>query len=305
MRYLGNYYELFDRIGRWAGSQPRSLMWERSSRYYIPSFHGTWDNFTKTVQQDHLRSGKRTMYGPVNYPDRKKLRSEERGESPLPKNCGGGQDPAQCGVGEAADLITFGPIFDVPSSGWVFSNDITGYGDEASFNSPPRRASIVTAGRLSRRLIMAMHEETWRHRHTMFSEMFPATVALHHGFKAIYAPHPTYLDRAWTPLGSTIDAAFNSGEDHSTSGTNSPFHLGNEHNQKGTSWYYHSEFAGLLWRRWLGYAQMDGRGGMGGMNGGGTLRGGVEEETKPDSTGRMCLRSMFLHPIKSEKPDSK
>ncbi|KAG5980680.1 hypothetical protein E4U55_003780 [Claviceps digitariae] len=301
MRHLGNYFELFDRIGRWADTQTRSLMWERNERYYIPSYHGSWDNFTKTIERDHIESGRQGIFGPADFPGKKPLFFEERGESQLPESCGEGQDAAQCGVGEGADLITFNPIFEVSGSGWVFSNDITGYTGVTN-DSPPRRSCIVTAGRLSRRLLLAMHEEVWRHQQTMFSEMFPASTALHRGFKAIYAPHPISLERAWTPVGSAVDKGFNSGRDHSTSGANSPFYLGNEHVHKGSTFYYHSEFAGRLWRRWLGYPQMDGRGRSGESNSG-ELRGGVEEEKRPDGSGRMCLRSMLFHPIKSEAPD--
>lgn len=302
MRYVGNYYELLDRVGRWADAQPRALMWERSARYYIPEHHGSWDNFTQAVQRDTINSGKPPIFGPVSYDKKKLLRFEQRSDPVLPSICANGEDSEQCGVGEGADLITMNPIFDVPASGWVFSNDVTGYSDTDSSN-PPRRSSIVTAGRLSRRLLLAMHEENWRHHQSMFAEMFPPSVALHHGFKAIFAPHPVYVDRAWQPLGTALDSAFNSGEHHSTSGSNSPFDLSNEHNQKGTSWYYHSEFAGLLWRRWLGYAQMDGRGAFGGRAGEGRMRGGMEEESGEDSSGRMCLRSMLVHPIKHEHPE--
>lgn len=300
MRCLGNYYELFDRLGRWAEKQPRPLLWERNARYYIPSYHGTWDNFTASVQSDVDKAGEQGILGPVDFPSRKPLRGEERGESVLPDNCAASQPPEKCGVGEAADIITLNPIFDTYESGWIFSNDVTGYEDPSEAD-PPRRCAIVTAARLSRRLLSAMHEETWRHHHSMFSEMFPPSIALHHGLKAVYAPHPTYFDRAWQPLGSSIDAAFNSGKDHSVSGRNSPYDLDNEHNQKGTTWYYHSEFAGLLWRRWLGYAQMDGRGEGG--EGSGTERGGPSEERRAKSSGRMCLRSMLVHPIKHEQPE--
>ncbi|KID72221.1 Major facilitator superfamily transporter, partial [Metarhizium brunneum ARSEF 3297] len=302
LRYLGNYFELLDRIGRWADDQPRPLLWERNERYYIPSYHGTWENFTKTVEIDLVQSGRQAVFGPVDHEDRKSLFFEERGERALPDSCGAGHKLTQCGVGEGADLITFNPIFDIAYSGWVFSNDIVGY-KNPSYDNPPRRSSIVTAGRLSRRLLMSMHEEVWRHHRTMFAEMFPASVALHHGLKAVYAPHPVFLDRAWAPAGSAVDAVFNGGRDRSTSGLNSPFYFFNEHNHKGTSFYYNSEFPSLLWKRWLGYAQMDGRGPFGGRRGAGTLRGGYEEESWSDSTGRMCLRSMLLHPIKSEGPE--
>lgn len=298
MRYTGNYYELFDRLGKWADEQPRPLLWERNERYYIPSFHGSWENFTKVVQQDSLHSGRKTVFGPVQFAGNKPLRYEQKGQGLLPESCNPNvnADLTSCGVGEPADIITLNPLFDAADSGWVFNLDVTGYGED-----PPRRCAIVTAGRLSRRLLKAMHEEVWRHHHTMFSEMFPASVALHHGYKAVYTPHPVFLDRAWTPP-SSIDSAFNGGRDHSTSGKGSPFDVGNEHNHKGTSWYYNSEFAGLLWRRWLGYSQMDGRGDGGGVAGFGNRRGGIKEEAEEESSGRLCLRSMLVHPIKHEDP---
>ncbi|KFA64067.1 hypothetical protein S40285_06731 [Stachybotrys chlorohalonatus IBT 40285] len=299
MRYIGNYYELFDRMGKWAGEQPRPLLWERNERYYIPSHHGSWENFTTVVQQHSIESGRTTVFGPMSFPGLKPLQKVQKGKHILPHTCDSGMDRASCGVGEPADLITLNPIFDADESGWIFGLDVTGYGP-----SPPRRCAIITASRLSRRLLMAMHEEVWRNHHSMFSEMFPASVALHHGFKAVYAPHPVFLDRAWNPP-SKIDAAFNGGRDHSASGDGSPYDLRNEHNHKGTSWYYHSEFAGLLWRRWLGYAQFDGRGVNGGRANEGTQRGGKEEETAEESTGRLCLRSMLAHPIKYEHPNER
>ncbi|KAJ6786671.1 hypothetical protein PWT90_08089 [Aphanocladium album] len=298
MRFLGNYYELFDRLGKWADQQPRVRLWERSARYYIPALHGDWDNFTEIVESQTSGAGKPLVFGPLQFHGKKPLRHEQRGESILPASCAVGKDASECGVGEPADLITLNPMFDAENSGWVFAYDTTGYP-----SAPPRRCAIITASRLSRRLLGAMHEEMWRHHHSMFSEMFPPSVALHHGFKAAYAPQPLYLDRAWSA--NAIDKAFNGGQDHSTSGPGSPFDLTNEHNHKGASWYYNSEFSGLLWRRWLGYPQLDGRGRGGGENNGGRLRGGQEEEEAKGGTGRMCLRSMLLHPIKFEDPDER
>ncbi|OAA71441.1 hypothetical protein ISF_01992 [Cordyceps fumosorosea ARSEF 2679] len=300
MRFLGNYYELFDRLGKWADKQSRVRLWERSARYYIPALHGDWDNFTETVERQTTDEERQHILGPLQFHGKRPLRHEQRGESILPASCAVGRDESECGVGEPADLITLNPLFDADNSGWVFAYDTTGYP-----SNPPRRCAIITASRLSRRLLAAMHEEVWRHHHSMFAEMFPPSVALHHGFKAAYAPHPLYIDRAWNPLGGAVDEAFNGGQDHSTSGPGSPFDLTNEHNHKGVSWYYNSEFSGLLWRRWLGYAQLDGRGRGGGEGNRGTMRGGREEESREGGTGRMCLRSMLLHPIKFEDPDER
>ncbi|KAJ3462914.1 hypothetical protein MRS44_007700 [Fusarium solani] len=282
MRYLGSYYEFFDRLGKWAKEQPRTLLWERSARYYIP--------LTTAPGRTSPRASSTTLL-PLAVPPSSTM---------MPPSCSSdAPDRSKCGVGEDADIITLNPLFDTEQSGWVFSDDATGYKAP-----PPRRCAIITASRLSRRLLMSMHEEVWRYHHTMFSEMFPPTVALHHGMKGVYAPHPVFLDRAWYPF-SEIDGAFNAGRDHSTSGPGSPFDQLNEHNHKGTSWYFNSEFGGLLWRRWLGYAQMDGRGKHGGRANEGRERGGKTEEMDEHSSGRLCLRGMLVHPIKFEHPSEK
>ncbi|KAK1760538.1 hypothetical protein QBC47DRAFT_448920 [Echria macrotheca] len=302
MRWIGNYYELFDRLGAWARQQTRIEAWERSEKYYIPYFHGSWDNFTRLVHNETYSAGRRSILGPVDFDGRQPTRAEQAAQTFLPSTCYRAHTSDDmwnhCGVGEDADLITLNPIFDTDESDWMFAEDVTGY--DKSLPIPPRRCAIITASRLSRRLLEVMHEETWRMHHAMFSEMFPASMALHHGLKAVYAPHPVYLDREWDM--EAVDAAFNGGRNHTASGRGSPFGFDNEHNHKGTSWYYHSEFAGLLWRRWLGYAQMDGRGEHGGTFGDGTLRGGRAEEESREGTGRLCLQSRLVHPIKWEDP---
>ncbi|KAI1133438.1 hypothetical protein F5Y10DRAFT_87984 [Nemania abortiva] len=298
MRWTGSYYELFDRLGKWGAKQSRVGAWERSAKYYIPGLHGTWENFTQLVNSEIQTSNKRPMLGPVTFAGKLAL---NQGENFMPASCASGSELSQCGVGEDADLITLNPLFDADESGWVFAGDVTGY--QTALPKPPRRCSIVTASRLSRRLLSVMHEETWRLHHSMFSEMFPSTMAFHHGLKAVFAPHPVFVDRDWPQ--AEIDKAFNGGKDHTSGGHGSPFDLNNEHNHKGTTWYYNSEFAGLLWRRWLGYAQMDGRGKDGGRAGEGAMRGGREEEQNPANSGRLCLRSMLVHPIKWEDPTEK
>ncbi|KAH6655420.1 hypothetical protein BKA67DRAFT_236379 [Truncatella angustata] len=296
MRWVGSYYELFDRLGKWGAKQNRIGMWERASKYYIPEFHGSWDNFTELVDHETKAAGRRGILGPIIFAGKTNLQNGEEGF--MPATCSTGSDMSQCGVGEDADLITLNPMFDTNDSGWVFASDATGY--DLRYQQPPRRCAIVTASRLSRRLLSVMHEETWRLHHSMFSEMFPPSMALHHGLKAVYAPHPVYLDRAW-PV-EAIDKNFNGGRDRTTGGHGSPFDITNEHNHKGSSWYYNSEFAGLLWRRWLGYAQYDGRGDDGGRANEGSIRGGRAEEANENGSGRLCLRPMLVHPIKWENP---
>ena len=123
-----------------------------------------------------------------------------------------------------------------------------------------------------------MHAENALHGHAMCSEMWPPSVALQHGLKAVFAPHPLFVDRAW-PL-KYLERTFNGGPRGSAGGRGSVFGKG-EHNFQGTSWYYNAQFASKLWKRWVGM-EVDGAGGEGFEN----------------VQGRMCLRSMLLHPIK-------
>ncbi|KAK5019065.1 hypothetical protein LTR16_000900 [Cryomyces antarcticus] len=276
IRYIGHYYELFDGLGHWARRQRRKWLWERNAKYYNKALYGDWEQFSEIVRQENEAAGNRPVWGPVAFPNAS-LVQEQYGVRPPGKV----EKEAHelWGVGEEADLITLNPIFDPDGSGWVFEKDVTGYDLEVPI--PPRRAAIITAGRLSRRLLNVMHEENLRLKHTMFTEMWPPSCALHYGLKAVYAPHPVYFDRKW-PL-DDFENIFNGGRYGSSGGNaSSVFHCAHEHNQQGSSWYYNSRFAGPLWRRWLGHTE----------NG----EGGAEEE-KEDS-GRMCLRSMLLHPIK-------
>lgn len=276
IRYIGSYYELFSQTGKWARKQSREMIWERSSLYYIPAFHGTWTNFSDQVDRDMLLRARQPVRGPVDRP------VEFASEDFLPKSCRDDKNFSHCGIGEAADLITFNPIFDAQGSGWVFSKDITGYGSKKT-PIPSRRSTIVAAGRLSRRLLHVMHEETLIMHHTMFTEMFPPTMALHHGLKAVYAPHPMYMERAW-PV-DKVNSVFNGGRDGTPGGPKSPFKQSNEGCHKGTTWYYDAEFAGALWRLWLGLHERE-----------------ENANAAADGSSRLCLRSMLFHPIKWEEP---
>jgi hypothetical protein len=133
---------------------------------------------------------------------------------PLP-GCSADLYQSLCCVGEEADLITVNPTFNASNLGWVFSRDITGY--DRRFPIPPRRTALVTAGRLLKRLLKAMHDEMLSFSHSAFAEMYPPTVALHHGPKTVYAPHPVYFDRRW-PL-EEVGKGFNAGKFGSTGGT--------------------------------------------------------------------------------------
>lgn len=271
VRFTGHYYEFHNNIAKWAKQQPRKGLWERASTYYIPERHGSWENFTEWVESRRIANQSESTWGPVSFNISARLETPAEYYPPHSLE----DDDYKWGVGEEADLITFNPIFDPEYTAWVFGKDLTGY--DRAYPIPPRRAAIITVSRLSKRLLTMMHKETYKMKRVGFPEMYPATVAYHHGLKATYAPHPLYFDRDW-PL-ETIDQVFNDPVDP----FESVFARG-EHNMAGTSFYYNSGFAGALWRRWLGARENN--------------EGGARDEL--EGTGRMCLRSVLVHPIKFE-----
>ncbi|KAI4090665.1 MAG: hypothetical protein LQ344_004568 [Seirophora lacunosa] len=300
VRYTGQWYHFFDRIRKWTKAQPRKGLWERNGRFYIPSVHGSWEDFKQMVRvqtemgtdsPNNIWSGLRTPTGnsmPGSSPTQPKADTPVWGPEPPSDILTDQNDPQpptthekdkyEWGVGEEADLITFNPLFDPDGTTWFFTKDITGYNTTTSL--PPRRAAITTTSRLSRRLLTLMHRETVIKRHTMFSEMWPASVSLHHGLKAVYAPHPMYIDRDWPP--AYLAAVMNAGRNGASGGARTSVYGGREHNFKGTTWFYDAGFAPNLWRRWLGL-KVDNDGG---------------EREELAGEGRMCLPGVLLHPIK-------
>lgn len=296
IRYTGHFYHLFDKVGKWADQQPRKGLWERNGRFYVPSEHGSWDDFKHMVrvQTEHGTAHKSGMYEKISGTPDTPVKSQPPVWGPLPPTGGGDiiesendpkppttfdKDNYEWGVGEPADFITFNPLFDPHATNWILAEDVTGYNTSAGF--PPRRTAIITASRLSRRLLETMHRETALMRHSMFSEMWPGSCALHHGLKAVYAPHPVYIDRRWPT--SYLAAVFNNGLHGASGGARtSIFSDERQHNFLGTTWYYHAGFPGNLWKRWLGY-RVDGDGG---------------EMEEVEGEGRMCLPGMLLHPVK-------
>lgn len=260
MRYTGHYYEFFDRLGQWAKVQPRHGIWERSAKYYFEKLHGTWTEFSNIVERENPVS----ISGPLHFNGSSLLESHVQ------------YNASDAGDGEDADLITLSPLFDPEDSGWYFERDVIGY--DTQLPIPPRRIAIIAAGRVSRQLLNLMHQEMVELKHTMWTEMWAPSVALHYGLKATFAPHPVYYDRDW-PI-TTADRIFNAGKHGSSGGNASSVFGAFEHNFFGSTWYCNARFAGDLWRAWLGRGSRENR-----------LRNGLDQ---------MCLRSMLLHAVKHE-----
>ncbi|KAK4113901.1 hypothetical protein N656DRAFT_605542 [Canariomyces notabilis] len=276
-RVVGHHYDMLSKLGEFARKQPRRGIWERNERFYIPSFYGSYDSqFRATVE--NATAGE-SIWGPPNVPVVKPI-------GPKPPVATPEEDDYRWGVGEEADLIMLSPMFNPVNSGWVMRNQVWGYRSlDFPWGKLPRRTTIITQGRVSRKLLDVMHAEDLRGNHVA-SEMVTQTTALLHGLKAVYAPMPVYFDRAWS--GAQLAKWFNGGPKGQSGSFGSAMGWGQEGRYLGSTWYFRAFPPQRLYNNWMGYED--------------TGIGGPEWE---ESHGRTCLPSMLLHPIKEVKPTEK
>jgi hypothetical protein len=317
-RYTGQHYHFFEKIAQFAEQQPRKLMWERNKRFYIPEAHGSYTSFLNDTHESILKASSEGILPPPVWGPRPYAGAEPP-QHPLgpiaPTTMA--EDNFSWGVGEPADLITLLPMWDPRNTSWSYRNHIWNYvpGVHPVFNAQnpagqgfthpdfmniERRAYINTVVRFSKTLLQAMHNENLAGR-SMQAEMWPTTVALQHGLKAIYAPHPIFADHKWPAryadnifnAHSTVDETTGEAVD-TVPGVwgeleDSPYNHDREYNFHGWSWYYASKFPRVLYRRWLGwqvrvheFGQQE------------EVLGGPEEH----SGERICLPGILLHPVK-------
>ena len=273
-RIIGQHYDFLEKLSSFAKKQPRRGLWERNERYYVPSVHGDYDtDFRKEVEGV---SREETIWGAPDFPFINPVGPKPPVERPE-------KDDYKWGVGEEADLITVAPIINTNFSGWVGANDVWGFNDSSHATQQlPRRVTIVTHSRISKRLLDIMHVENLR-GNVIASEMTCQTIALLHGLKAVYAPMPMFFDRPWK--GKDIVRWFNSGEKGDSGGDNSAIGWGREARYGGITWYYRAGPPQRLYNNLMGYED--------------TKIGGEEWE---EIHGRPCLPPILMHPIKDVAP---
>ncbi|KAL1852072.1 hypothetical protein VTK73DRAFT_9287 [Phialemonium thermophilum] len=273
-RATGHHYDILSKLAGFAKKQPRKGLWERNERFYIPSVHGDYDTeFRKSVAAIY---GDDSVWGPPPLPFIRPIGPQPPVRSPR-------EDNYEWGVGEEADLITLSPLFNPVNSNWILRNQVWGYQDaQHPPEALPRRATIITQSRVSRRLLDIMHVENLRGNH-VGSEMTPQTVALLHGLKAVYAPMPVFFDRPWT--GRQLTKWFNGGPKGESGGFGSAMGWGREGRFTGSTWYFRADPPQRMYNNWMGYED--------------TGIGGLEWEA---TYGRPCLPAMLLHPVKDVHP---
>ncbi|KAK5108510.1 hypothetical protein LTR62_008250 [Meristemomyces frigidus] len=217
VRYTGNYHKLMRSLATWSATQGDKALKRRNARFYIPSVHESYENFSRTVAEADQGEHDKTSKGSVWSDDTE------------------------------ADLITTFPIFDVEGTLWPHKNYIINY-DKS--NMPPRHATVGTNMRLSRRLLDEMDYEN-RQGRSMMSEMWPPTLAYQRKLKVVYVPIPVWLREQWPP--EALESTFNGGRGSEVGGSLGSV-INYEKVFKGSTWYWNAEFALDLYTRWLGLA---------------------------------------------------
>jgi hypothetical protein len=237
-RVIGHTYQFFEQAIEFAKQQPRKYLWERNAYFYTPGAHGNWSDFSAMVAQS--MENKENVWGPVEH-------ESISPAGPIPPVSKSGDDDFEWGVGEEADLITFLPIFDPRNTSWTFPWMVWNLSEDI-----PRRTSVITQWRISRRLLGEMHSAQLKGQ-AFASAMSAPSWALLHGFKAVHVPQPIYVDGKWTP--TEMSRIFNRGPPENMNGD--PHSIWNWDHQFDYLWYrisymFATQTAEDLFRRWLG-----------------------------------------------------
>ena len=239
VRYTGHHYHLLETVSAWAKDQPRKFLWERASRYYVGSIHGSWENFKGVIANTTEGRG---VWGAERTQGIEPIGPEPPTDSPE-------NDDYQWGVGEDADLINLAPVFDPMGSQFLHKDSVEHYAD--GLNTPRRATGTSQLKRLSKRLLRAMHHGQVTLGSDMAPQMFPFSTALHHGLKLVVFPLPVYLDYAKAPR--EMNRIFNN--DQGKSVLNSPFEYEDVWHRM-TYWSTldaQTNYPDELYKRWLGY----------------------------------------------------
>ncbi|KAJ5183661.1 hypothetical protein N7492_001277 [Penicillium capsulatum] len=253
-RHTGHIYHFLDRSISFAKQQPRKYLWERNAYFYTPGAHGTWENFTRLVEEGLTATDQAdtSIWGSILGTGIRPLGPDPPVEHPA-------QDNYTWGIGEEADLITFLPIFNPKDTQWTFPDRIWNfrYGLDT-----PRRTAVITMGRYSRRLLDFIHNAQATRGLGLASEMTGPSWALYHGLKAVHVPHPIYADGQWTP--HELARIYNRGSPGNING--GPDSIWNwdhlyDHIMYRLSYMFTTHTAEDLYRRWLGYRTLENEGG--------------------------------------------
>ena len=257
-RYTGHHYNHLETVAEWSKAQPRQVLWEAASQMYMKGVHKSWENFTVEIREAAKKS---LIRGPL-------LTLGVDPIGPDPPLFHRGKD--LWGIGEEADMITFGSVFDPVTSAFLARNEVDNF-PEGIKHTPRRATAFSSMTRTSKRLLRAMHYGQFTEGMNMAPSMFPASTALHHGLKLVAFPNPIFLDATISP--SALEQTFNH-PDWGKHTFDSPYKYKDLWRRMtfAIATDEESTFASQLYRRWLG---------------------SDEQHTKG-----LCLPGILLHPIR-------
>lgn len=263
VRFTGRYNSLFPSLSAWAEQQPAKGLWRRNTRFYIPSVHGSFENFTES-----------TMASTADFPEASPWIADTLKEA---------YNPGQ------TDLIALFPLFDVSHTAWPHKDYVVNFNTNIV---TPRFGTVGTNMRFSRRMLRIMSHENEAGR-AMMSEMWPPTIAFHHGLRTVVVHHPLFLDRDWPS--DKLMSTFNGGINGRVGGSAGSV-INREHHFGGSTWFWNARLPLRLYRRWM---QADRR-----------AKPHETEETGNNPTQSIVqsedcvgalLPPMLLHPVKGDR----
>lgn len=218
VRFTGPYHSLFPSLATWGKSQPSDGLWQRNTHFYIPSVHGSFDDFTDL-----------SMSSTLGFPNPKPW-------APLHTLTNASEDQT--------DLITLFPLFETTHTAWPHKDYLVHYRPSAV---TPRFGTVGTNMRFSRRMLGLMSHENAAGR-AMMSEMWPPTLAFHHSLRTVVVHHPIFLDREWPP--DVLLRTFNGGPDGRVGGSSRSI-INREHHFLGSTWFWNAQLPLKLYQRWM------------------------------------------------------
>ena len=214
VRWTANYYTLFCNLAECADVQPLDGLWQHNTRFSI---------YSESNNHSSQLPPKTTSIPPLWPWSNAAYHSRTPNET---------------------DLITLFPIFDTDNTQWSHEDYLINL---IADDVPTRFATVGTNMRLSRTMLHLMDSENNVGR-AMTSEMWPPTLAYHHGLKAVYVPHPIYFDELWST--ADLQSTFNGGMDGRLGGSSGSV-LNRESVFARSSWYWDAQWPLMLYERWM------------------------------------------------------
>ena len=250
MKITGNCRTWLDALARFARNDPRKQSVERSSYYYMPQIHGSYEAFQASINESLNGGG---SWGPV------KIRDIQNPIGPQPPCDDPHEDDFNWGVGEDADLILTNALADVRAAKhWPFKTWIDGF---AEGQATPRFYSPVAMGRYSWNLLNAMHHSQVSQGLALPSEASAVSFALYHGLKISFPPNP-WFHHPQAKRNVTIqelDKLFNGGTPAENAQTNNGLSFGKAMYDprgayelfNGGTWWWVRGYPGRVMKHWM------------------------------------------------------